>query len=148
MYFRAPRARASSSGGNGVNTQVSGADGIYLNETFMHRVTSLIGLEVEVKSYNTCLSFKILLNNIIYCFQIVTHSKEMYSGILRTFSSNFDVVLELPHRTDPPPSSQTVGLQIVADKMIFKFDSIVKISAQETDLDSMTRSKYYYFCSR
>lgn len=74
------------------------------------------------------------------CFQIVTHSKEMYSGILRTFSSNFDVVLELPHRTDPPPSSQTVGLQIVADKMIFKFDSIVKIAAYETDLDSMTRS--------
>lgn len=66
----------------------------------------------------------------------------MYSGILRTFSSNFDVVLELPHRTDPPPSSQTVGLQIVADKMIFKFDSIVKISAQDTDLDSMTRSKW------
>jgi len=70
----------------------------------------------------------------------------MYSGILRTFSSNFDVVLELPHRTDPPPSSsQTVGLQIVADKMIFKFDSIVKIAAHETDLDSMTRSKYMLF---
>lgn len=51
--FRAPRARASSSGGNGVNTQVSGADGIYLNETFMHRVTSLIGLEVEVRIFNT-----------------------------------------------------------------------------------------------
>jgi len=53
----------------------------------------------------------------------------MYSGILRTFSSNFDVVLELPHRTDPPPSSQAIGLKIVADKMIFKFDSIVKIAA-------------------
>ncbi|XP_060853261.1 ataxin-2 homolog isoform X1 [Rhopalosiphum padi] len=117
---RAPRARASSSGGNGVNAQVSGADGIYLNETFMHRVTSLIGLEVE----------------------IVTHSKEMYSGILRTFSSNFDVVLELPHRTDPPPSSQAIGLKIVADKMIFKFDSIVKIAAYETDLDSMTRNTF------
>jgi hypothetical protein len=50
--FRAPRARASSSGGNGVNAQVSGADGIYLNETFMHRVTSLIGLEVEVRIFN------------------------------------------------------------------------------------------------
>lgn len=49
LFFRVPRARASSSGGNGVNTQVSGADGIYLNETFMHRVTSLIGLEVEVR---------------------------------------------------------------------------------------------------
>ncbi|XP_025410895.1 ataxin-2 homolog isoform X2 [Sipha flava] len=117
---RAPRTRASSSGGNGMNAQVSGADGIYLNETFMHRVTSLIGLEVE----------------------IVTHSKEMYSGILRTFSSNFDVVLELPHRTDPPPSSQAVGLKIVADKMIFKFDSIVKIAAYETDLDSMTRNTF------
>lgn len=68
----------------------------------------------------------------------------MYSGILRTFSSNFDVVLELPHRTDPPPSSQTVGLQIVADKMIFKFDSIVKIAANDTDLDSMTRSKFIF----
>lgn len=77
-------------------------------------------------------------------FQIVTHSKEMYSGILRTFSSNFDVVLELPHRTDPPPSSQAIGLKIVADKMIFKFDSIVKIAAYETDLDSMTRSKLIY----
>lgn len=50
-FFRAPRARASSSGGNGVNAQVSGADGIYLNETFMHRVTSLIGLEVEVTMF-------------------------------------------------------------------------------------------------
>lgn len=79
-----------------------------------------------------------------FIFQIVTHSKEMYSGILRTFSSNFDVVLELPHRTDPPPSSQTVGLQIVADKMIFKFDSIVKIAANDTDLDSMTRSKFIF----
>lgn len=69
----------------------------------------------------------------------------MYSGILRTFSSNFDVVLELPHRTDPPPSSQTVGLQILADKMIFKFDSIVKIAANNTDLDSMTRSKLIFF---
>lgn len=49
IFFRAPRARASSSGGNGMNAQVSGADGIYLNETFMHRVTSLIGLEVEVR---------------------------------------------------------------------------------------------------
>lgn len=49
IIFRAPRTRASSSGGNGVNSQVSGADGIYLNETFMHRVTSLIGLEVEVR---------------------------------------------------------------------------------------------------
>lgn len=48
---RAPRTRASSSGGNGVNVQVSGADGIYLNETFMHRVTSLIGLEVEVRIF-------------------------------------------------------------------------------------------------
>ncbi|XP_050522500.1 ataxin-2 homolog isoform X2 [Daktulosphaira vitifoliae] len=120
LVIRPPRTRASSSGGNGVNTQVSGADGIYLNETFMHRVTSLIGLEVEIS----------------------THSKEMYSGILRTFSSNFDVVLELPHRTDPPPSSQTVGLQIIADKMIFKFDSIVKITAHDTDLDSMTRNTF------
>jgi len=69
----------------------------------------------------------------------------MYSGILRTFSSNFDVVLELPHRTDPPPpSSQAIGLKIVADKMIFKFDSIVKIAAYETDLDSMTRSELIY----
>lgn len=68
----------------------------------------------------------------------------MYSGILRTFSSNFDVVLELPHRTDPPPSNQAIGLKIVADKMIFKFDSIVKIAAYETDLDSMTRSKLIY----
>lgn len=50
--FRALRARASSSGGSGVNAQVSGADGIYLNETFMHRVTSLIGLEVEVRIFN------------------------------------------------------------------------------------------------
>jgi hypothetical protein len=72
----------------------------------------------------------------------------MYSGILRTFSSNFDVVLELPHRTDPPPSSQAVGLKIVADKMIFKFDSIVKIAAYETDLDSMTRSKWLIFISQ
>lgn len=68
----------------------------------------------------------------------------MYSGILRTFSSNFDVVLELPHRTDPPPTNQAVGLKIVADKMIFKFDSIVKIAAYDTDLDSMTRSKYFF----
>lgn len=53
FFYRAPRARASSSGGNGMNTQVSGADGIYLNETFMHRVTSLIGLEVEVRTKYT-----------------------------------------------------------------------------------------------
>lgn len=33
------------------STPVTGADGIYLNETFMHRVTSLIGLEVEVNFF-------------------------------------------------------------------------------------------------
>lgn len=66
-YFRAPRARASSSGGNGVNAQVSGADGIYLNETFMHRVTSLIGLEVEVRKLNIFFLFYLLIfNNFIF----------------------------------------------------------------------------------
>lgn len=69
FLLRAPRARASSSGGNGMNTQVSGADGIYLNETFMHRVTSLIGLEVEVRIKYTFFFFLYTTFNNFFFFR-------------------------------------------------------------------------------
>ncbi|XP_002014061.2 ataxin-2 homolog isoform X1 [Drosophila persimilis] len=93
------------------------AQGVYNNTFFMHSATALVGSVVEV----------------------VLRSGNIYEGVFRTFSGNFDIALELPAciKSKNLPEEGKVPKHI-----IFPADTVVKIVAKDFDSQYATAGAF------
>ncbi|KAF5272007.1 hypothetical protein FQR65_LT04988 [Abscondita terminalis] len=92
-------------------------EGVYSNAHFMHAATSHVG-------------------NVV---RIYTASGSVWEGVFRTFSAQFDVVLEVPAKVE---NNSTLVPDLVADKLIFKTSDIISMVARDVDLDFATRDTF------
>ena len=80
-----------------------------------------------------------LVGNVV---QMRLRSGNIYEGVFRTFSHNFDVALELPscikHNKNSPDESKSS----VPNIMIFPYDTVVSISAKDFDSQYATGGNF------
>ncbi|KAK9874251.1 hypothetical protein WA026_002607 [Henosepilachna vigintioctopunctata] len=97
------------------------AEGVYSNPHFMHTATAQVGNIVRLK----------------------TAKGFVFEGVFKTFSSNFEVVLEVAACVSNPdnPNLSIVPSNVV-DKLIFKPRDIVTIVAKDVDLEYPTRDTF------
>ncbi|KAJ3650645.1 hypothetical protein Zmor_016731 [Zophobas morio] len=97
------------------------AEGVYNNAHFMHSATLQIGNVVRIK----------------------TASGVVWEGVFKTFSSNFDVVLEVAAKVDNPNGpAQTLIADSLVDKLIFKSGDISTMEARDVDLEYPTKDTF------
>ncbi|GFY57361.1 ataxin-2 [Trichonephila inaurata madagascariensis] len=108
---------------------VNNFDGIYANPRLMHAVGLVVGCIAHVQVKSGCL----------------------YEGVLRTFSSKADLVLEMARKIDSKKINNNSGAVTltpitssdeVADKMVFKFEDVVQVTFPNVDPDYATRESF------
>ncbi|XP_016952561.1 ataxin-2 homolog isoform X1 [Drosophila biarmipes] len=115
--LRPANNKAGAGGGNGGGALRPLAQGVYNNTYFMHSATALVGSVVEVR----------------------LRSGNIYEGVFRTFSGNFDIALELPAciKSKNLPDEGKVPKHI-----IFPLDTVVTIVAKDFDSQYATAGAF------
>lgn len=73
--------------------------------------------------------------------KVHTSTGVVFEGIFRTFSAQFEVVVELAHRLDPS-NPLHIPVESVVDKIIFKPQDVIKIEIIDADMDYATRDTF------
>ncbi|XP_035224737.1 ataxin-2-like protein [Stegodyphus dumicola] len=132
---RKGRTNANSKLGRskGYNEKIMAFDGVYGNSRLMHTTASLVGCVVQIQVKNG----------------------SVYEGILRTFSHQFDLVLEMTHKVNlKSPPAKGVGPVVcnllasfpfeegVSEKLIFRLNDIVMLKAANVDTDYAVKDNF------
>ncbi|GIY02598.1 ataxin-2 homolog [Caerostris extrusa] len=107
--------------------------GVYGNSRLMHATTSLVGLVVQLQ----------------------LRDGTIHEGILRTFSQQFELVLEMSHRVRGNPSmsqgsASSLGNLLnsfpfeggLSEKLIFRLKDIVMLTAANVDVDFAVKDSF------